>query len=129
MKPRIAVILFIAALLSSCSSQGQPADPGQLAGTWSGHWGPSPERQTEVVLELKWDGKALTGTINPGSRAMELSQATFDPKTSMTHMEVDVPTPGGENDHYAIDGKVAGKTMTGTWTRRNGRGDFNITKN
>jgi len=133
MKVRIAFVVLIAALFSGCAAKNNPADPAQLNGSWSGHWGPSSDRQTEVVLELKWDGKALTGTINPGLRAIELSEATFDPQTRMIHMELDYPIPGGgtdhySTDHYVIDGKVEDKTMRGTWLRHNGSGDFTIVK-
>ena len=133
MKIRIAFVVLAAALFSACAAKNNPADPAQLSGTWSGHWGPGPDRQTEVVLELKWEGKALTGTINPGLRAIELSEATFDPQTRMTHMVLDYPISGGDidhysTDHYVIDGKVEDKTMRGTWLCHNGSGDFAVVK-
>ena len=37
-----------------------------LKGQWSGEWGPkgSPSR---LLLDMHWDGKELTGRINPGT--------------------------------------------------------------
>jgi hypothetical protein len=111
-----------------CASRA-PSTADPLSGQWKGEWGPSPERQTEVVLELKWDGVALTGTVNPQGRASEITKASFDPKTNAITMELDPIDNSGQKDHYAIQGKVEGNKMSGTWTRHNGSGDFHITKN
>jgi len=102
--------------------------PENLNGRWAGTWGPSQDRQTRVVLELKWDGAALKGTVNPDSRPVETTRASFDPKSSAIHLELNFPEPGGGTDHYTIDGKADAKTMHGTWTRHNGNGDFNLEK-
>src|SRR4051812_28326088 len=99
-------------LLSSCASHSAAEDP--LTGKWQGTWGPSPQRQTEVVLDLKWDGSRLSGTVNPGPRAIEISKGTFNPSTNAVSMELESRSNGGETDHYSIQGKVDGKKMTGT---------------
>ena len=49
------------------------ADP--LTGPWKGDWGPTAEHRNPVELELKWDGTALTGTVNPGPNAVVLTKA------------------------------------------------------
>jgi hypothetical protein len=99
-----------------------------LTGRWEGEWGPSPERQTNVALELKWDGTTLTGTVNPGARAMELGKSSFNPKSNAISMELDAHDVAGEPDHYSIQGKVDGKEMSGSWTRNKGAGTFKITR-
>ena len=58
----LALSLFVVA--GSVSAQfGHP-----LKGQWSGQWGPpgSPQR---LLLDLHWDGKDITGQINPGADA------------------------------------------------------------
>jgi hypothetical protein len=122
-------LIVVLAVLSGCVSRTPSTAGDPISGKWEGTWGPSPERQTNVVLELKWDGVSLTGTVNPGGRAIDISKASFDPKTSAIKMELEARSVNGEPDHYAIQGKVDGKKMSGTWTRNNGSGDFNITKN
>ena len=42
-----------------------------LSGTWTGDWGPSTQDRNQVTVELKWDGKILTGNVNPGPTAVE----------------------------------------------------------
>lgn len=129
MKALTYSLIIALVILSACASPASStaaADP--LSGRWRGEWGPSPERQTEVVLELKWDGKNLTGTINPGNRPAEIGKATFNTETKAITMELDVIDIRGEMDHYSITGKVDGDRMSGTWTRKNGKGTFKISK-
>ena len=113
----IALTIVVAALAQS--------DP--LSGDWSGDWGPSPNDRNPVTLQLKWDGKALTGTVNPGPNAVTLQKSTFDAKTGAVHMEADVRR-GSSAIHYVIDGKVNNSTMTGSWNHDNRKGDFKISK-
>jgi len=81
-----------------------------------------------VTVELRWDGKTLTGSVNPGANAVELVKCTFDPKTGAVHMEADAKNRRGESVHYTIDGKVEGGTMSGAWNHDNRAGDFKITR-
>jgi hypothetical protein len=84
-----------------------------LKGQWSGEWGPkaSPSR---LLLDIAWDGKQLTGTINPGTD----SEGTF--KT------VTIDYSAVTSWKVRIDGEVkeAGKTVpvrvtahSKTWAR------------
>ncbi len=65
MKRKMALVIGIALVLGVGIQlfAWQGSDP--LTGTWKGDWGPSAADRNQVTLELKWDGKALTGTVNP----------------------------------------------------------------
>jgi hypothetical protein len=102
------------------------ADP--LSGTWAGDWGPTPTHRNDVTVELKWDGKVLTGSVNPGPNAIALQKCTFDAKTGAVHLEADAKDRRGNDLHYVIDGKLENGTMTGSWDHGNRKGDFKITK-
>ena len=117
------VMCFAVAAAAAAPQKGDP-----LSGTWVGDWGPSASDRNQVTVELKWDGKALTGTVNPGQNAVELQKCTFDAKTGAVHMEADAKGRRGNDIHYVIDGKVEKGTMTGTWNHDNRKGDFKITK-
>src|SRR5436309_2173531 len=98
----VVCMLICVAAGSACAQQKMAADP--ISGTWTGDWGPSARQRTQVVLELHYDGKTLTGTVNPGEDAIPLKKATFDPKTAAVHMEVDAKSPDGATVHYVVDG-------------------------
>ena len=126
MRVRIIHLICMAACLLTATSVFA-ADP--LSGNWAGDWGPSPTHRNPVTVELKWDGKNLTGTVNPGPDAVELKKATFDSKSGEVHFEVDAKNRRtGDAVHYIIDGKVENDTMTGSWNHDNRKGDFKITK-
>jgi hypothetical protein len=127
MKRVCLVFLAICLAMTAFSFAAQPAqDP--LSGTWTGDWGPSPSDRNQVTVELKWDGKTVTGTINPGPNAVTLKNSTFDPKTGEVHFEADVVGRRGDNLHYVVNGKIEGSTMTGSWDHTSRKGDFKITK-
>jgi hypothetical protein len=99
---------------------------------WSGDWGPNAGDRNTVNVELKMDGKNLTGTvhsINYQRADVMLQKATFDPATGTIHLEADVPNPRtGAAVHYVIDGKVMNGTMSGSWNHGASKGDFKLTK-
>lgn len=130
----ISVICLLACLAVANVIVGQgkaaPADP--LTGTWTGDWGPNAADRNQVNVDLKWDGKALTGTvksITPSRPDVALSKATFDGATGTVKMEAEVRNPrGGQTIRYVIDGKVSGSNMTGSWNHDNSKGDFKLAK-
>jgi hypothetical protein len=125
MQSRVLVVVsIVVGLVMAVSVFAQ--DP--LSGNWKGDWGPSPSDRNPVSVVLKYDGKALTGTINPDSDRIQLSKATFDAKTGAVHMEAMAPGRGGSNYHYMIDGKLDKGTIAGTWNHDTFKGDFKITK-
>src|SRR5438128_4785784 len=117
------------ALLVAGSAWAQFGHP--LKGSWSGDWGPSKDKQTHVVLEMNWDGKAITGNINPGPKAVAMQKATLDPATWGVHIEGDGKDAAGKPVHYVIDGKLENigayqRVLGGTWMEGGKKGDFKV---
>jgi hypothetical protein len=103
--------------------QGHP-----LKGTWVGDWGTSKTDRTPVLLDINWDGKAITGTLNPGPDAVRFTKAELNPADWSVHLEA---LAGGVR--YTIDGKIenlgsAARSIAGTWVQGNRKGDFKITR-
>jgi hypothetical protein len=127
---RTAILMMALAVALPASAQfGHP-----LKGTWSGDWGTSKDRRTHIVLEMNWDGKAITGTINPGPKSVPLQKASLDPDTWTVHLEADGKDASGNAVHYAIDGKLENigayqRVLSGTWTEGGIKGDFKVTRN
>ena len=95
-------------LLAGGITSAQEGHP--LTGTWVGDVG-----QRHVTLALEWDGKNVTGTINPGPGASQIKVVRIDPAMWSVHIEADGAA------HIVIDGGVANvgsasRTFTGTWT-------------
>jgi hypothetical protein len=105
-----------------------------LKGTWSGDWGTSKESRTHVVLELNWDGKTITGNINPGPRAVVMRRAELNPDTWGVHIEAEGKDASGAVVKYVIDGKLENigayqRVLSGTWTEGAKKGDFKVVRN
>ena len=127
--PIAAVLLFLAACTPGTkASQTSAKEVAALSGTWSGDWGPTADRRNPVTLELRWDGSRLSGTVNTGPRAIEITKAAYDPKTGAITMELDTRDGQGNAVHYGISGQVKEKNMDGKWTREGEQGDFHVTK-
>ena len=122
---RISFALAAFALATPFLLAQGSGDP--LSGRWSGNWGPTPSHRHAVVLELKWDGKILKGTINPGPNSYKLQKTSFDTNTGALHMEVDAGSMG-HRFHYIIDAKVEDGLLFGTWHHTNLQGDFRLSK-
>lgn len=116
------VLLASAAFVPQLSSQ-QALDP--LTGTWKGDWGPSSMDRNAVVLELKWDGKTLTGTVNPGPDAISIENESFDAEERKVHFEANL---GARNRRYIVEGKLENNKITGSWRHERRAGDFQLTR-
>src|SRR5882724_10435334 len=81
----LAVVVTV--ILGGATASAQFGHP--LKGTWSGDWGTAAANRTHVVLEFNWDGKNISGSINPGASGVGFSKATLDPATWMVHAEAD----------------------------------------
>ena len=124
--------LLVVALLVAAPALAQFGHP--LKGTWSGDWGPTKDNRTHVVLELNWDGKVISGNINPGPRAVAIKKAELVPDTWAVHIEGDGKDASGAAVHYVIDGKLENigayqRIMSGTWTEGGKKGDFKVVRN
>ncbi len=125
---KLYAFALVACLVLAASAFAQQSGGDHLTGTWVGDWGPSPSDRNQVTVDLKWDGKMLSGTVNPGPNGVALQKATFDPAAKAVHFEADAKGHSGNTVHYKIDGKVEGSTMTGSWSHDTVKGDFKITK-
>jgi len=125
-------LAFLASLAVALTAWAQFGHP--LKGSWSGDWGASKESRHRVLLDLHWDGKAITGTINPGTDGVRLTKATLDAANWTVSFEADTKDKSGTAVRYVIEGKVQNlgssyRVMTGTWSQGGVKGDFKVTRN
>ena|SRR5206468_7896751 len=115
-------------LVAGCASKPALSQNDAVSGTWTGDYGPSPDRRDPVSLELRWKDDKLSGTVRAASRSLPLSTASFKADTGAIAMEFDAPGNNGQTVHYKIEGKVEGNAMTGSWGRDGQSGDFHVTR-
>lgn len=104
-----------------------------LKGSWIGTWGPSQNHSNDIIVILNWDGKAITGTINPGTDDLVVKNATLNPEGWTVHLEADAKDKAGKAITYVIDGKIenlplAQRSVTGTWKAAGESGQFKISR-
>ena len=119
----LRLLMFVACLAVAANAAAQFGHP--LKGSWSGDWGPDKDHRTRVLLQMQWDGKTITGAINPGANALPLTNATLDPDTWQVHLEA---------RGVVIEGKLenigsARRVLSGVWTQAGQKGDFRLVRN
>ena len=127
----VSAIVVSACLAAGATATAQFGHP--LKGTWLGDWGQTRGSRTHVVMEIQWDGKVLTGTLNPGPGGVKLQTVTVDPTTWAVHLEGQGKDTSGAAVRYVIDGKLENlgayaRFMAGTWTEGAKKGDFKVTR-
>jgi hypothetical protein len=103
-----------------------------LAGTWHGTYGANAAQRTDVTLVLDFDGKAITGMMNPGPDAIRFDKVTLDPATWSVRFEA-APKGAGKAAAIVIDVTIQDVTnrhrsLVGTWTQGATKGDFKASR-
>ena len=128
MRALIFVLTLSLVALTGGAAVAQEGHP--LKGSWIGTWSGNKVHGDDVLLVLNWDGKAITGIINPGTDDMAIKAATLDADKWTVHLEADAKDKAGAIS-YVIDGKIENLAMhnrliTGTWKSQRGSGAFRI---
>lgn len=126
MRTRLCAMLSLA-----CFAFGQEGHP--LVGTWHGTWGPGAKDRHDVTLVLNWDGKNISGMINPGPGSLTFPNGSLDPSDWSVHFEADGKDSSGKPVHVVIEGKIQNitnvrRSLVGTWTQGQEKGDFKLTR-
>ena len=107
-----------------------------LKGQWSGEWGPK-DSASRLLLDIHWDGKDVTGRINPGTPTEgTLKKVTIDysPVTSWKVQIDGEVKDGGKVVPVRVDGTLENlgayyRVLHGTWTQGGRKGEFTVTRN
>ena len=111
--------MVLALALACLAQQGHP-----LTGTWSGDWGAAATQRHQVTLVLNWDGKNVTGLINPGPDAIPIKSITVDVSTWTIRIQAEGISAEGKLEDLGS----YHRTITGTWQQGAVKGDFKITR-
>ena len=128
MRALISVLILSLVCLAGGAAVAQEGHP--LKGSWIGSWEKNQAHGDDVLLVLNWDGKAISGMINPGTDNMTLKNATLDPDKWTVRFEADAKDKQGAIT-YVIEGTIENlamhnRTIVGTWKSQRGSGPFRI---
>jgi hypothetical protein len=128
---RLLIALFSLVALAGAGAVAQEGHP--LKGSWIGTWSGNTLHGNDVLLVLTWDGKAITGTINPGTDNMAIKNASLNPEGWVVHLEADAKDKAGAVVTYVLDGKIENLAMhnrgiVGTWKSQRGSGQLKISR-
>ena len=124
----LSLVLLLFAVVSASAQEGHP-----LTGTWSGDWGATATQRNHLTLVLSWDGKNVTGTINPGPDAIKLGSVNLDVTNWTVRIEADGKDQAGKVVHISAEGKIedlssAHRKLAGTWSQGSSKGDFKLVR-
>ena len=86
-----------------------------LKGSWSGEWWVKKGDENRVLLQFDWNGKELTGMLNPGTDNVKLEKLTLEPPTGGVanamagwplHFEAEIKDASGKPLRHIVDGKL-----------------------
>jgi len=129
---RNAAGCLIGLLLTTWALTGSAQEGHPLTGTWSGDWGPGPANRTHITMVMNWDGKTISGTINPGPDAIQVDTIGLDVTTWTVRFEATAKSASGPV-HITAEGRLEdiaspNRTITGTWQQGATKGDFKLTR-
>ena len=149
MSARLVRFCLLSFVLLSAPARAQEGHPAK--GTWVGYWGPT-ATENRLMIVMDYDGKNLSGTVNPGPNGVPIKLARLDitpgpppakpgdipgePAFKM-HIEADTKDAKGNSITIVADGTMRdvalpGRAMVGMWTQTSGgktvKGDFRISR-
>jgi len=102
-------------LITSVVAQAQEGFP--LDGTWRGQRTAPGESPATIVLILQWDGRKVTGIINPGPKQTAVAEAALI--TEGWRVTLGARRADGQMIHFeGALGELGSyhRSITGTWT-------------
>lgn len=118
-KKALFAILAASLLSTAIAQEGHP-----IKGSWIGEWEGNAALGESLLMVMNWDGKDITGIINPGTDNLEIKTATLNPDDWSVHIEA---------GDYTLDGKFArlelpNRSISGTWSSAGKTGSFEIVR-
>jgi hypothetical protein len=131
-----ARIVLVLAVVAAAPAAGVAQFGHPLKGQWSGERILQGETQ-RLLLNLDWDGKQITGVVNPGANEASVKSVAFDYSNVSAwgvKMTIEGKDASGKPVAIAVDGKLENigayrRLFHGTWTEGGQRGEFTLTRN
>lgn len=124
-----ALAALAAPRLAQTAPVPAPQEGHPLAGTWTGDWGPEDGPRTHLTVVMAWDGKVVSGLINPGPNAIPLTRVATDWSRWTVTIEAGAADAAGQGAAVRAEGRLedigsARRRLEGTWTQGQTTGNF-----
>ncbi len=109
--------VLLMSLMLSVAAVGHAQEGFPLDGTWRGQRQMGTDAPVTIVMVLEWDGKKVSGVIDPGPKSIQIAKAELIPDG--WRVRIEAQTKAGEAISFTgvIDKLGAyDRTITGTWT-------------
>ena len=125
--------MLTASLVLGLSAIAVAQEGHPLKGSWLGEWKSNAVHGDNILLILDWDGKVITGMINPGTDNIPLSKASLEPSGWVVRLEAEGKDKDGSAVRYVIEGKIENlelpnRSINGTWSSNKGGGAFTASR-
>jgi hypothetical protein len=117
--------------LTGLVAAGQEGHP--LKGSWLGEWGPAKSHTDDILFVLDWDGKTISGMVNPGTDNAPVRNATLDPDGWVVRFEFELKDRAGTALSYVVEGRIENlsfhnRTIVGTWKNQRESGQIKASR-
>ena len=108
--------VLLMSLMLSVAAVGHAQEGFPLDGTWRGQRVAGTDTPVTSVMVLGWDGKTISGLIDPGPKSIQITKAELIPEG--WRVKIEAHTKSGEAISFTgAIGKLGAydRTITGTW--------------
>src|SRR5216117_1316392 len=95
----VSLALWFSIAVACVRLQGAQEGSDSINGTWVGDFGPAVYDRNTISLELKWDGKKLTGTVKPETLMAACIDTLTGFRSRMPHL---IPKRASSNSKRCI---------------------------
>lgn len=110
-------VLLMSLVLLCAAAVGHAQEGFPLDGTWRGQRMAGTDAPITIVMVLSWDGKTISGLIDPGPKSIPITKAELIPDG--WQVKIEAHSKSGEAISFTgAIGKLGAydRTITGTWT-------------
>jgi hypothetical protein len=125
--------LVLATFMAHFAAAAVAAQEGHpLSGTWGGEWRRAGGERSRITLVMTWDGKTVSGIINPGPDAIPLTSVNVDWANWTLRLAAE-RKDAGKAVTVAADGRIEDigaydRKIVGTWTQDGISGELVLTR-
>ena len=121
------VFACVALMVPGYAQEGHP-----LTGTWAGDWGPTATDRRHLTIVMSWDGKTVSGIINPGPDAVPIGSVFLNLPDWTVRIDADATGPSGPV-HISAEGRLdeigsPHRRIAGSWRQGTTNGDFKLAR-